>query len=267
VTAGATARRDFAWLSRHIPEDAHCFATDVTSGLAVLSLMGPNSRALLSAVSPDDFANAAFPFRTSREIEIGAARVRASRITYVGELGWELYVPTEFAVGVFDVMLAAGARFGLKLAGMHALDSCRIEKAYRHWGHDISDEDTPIEAGLMFAVDMTKHDFIGRDALLRKREESMTKRLLQFGLGDPEPLLYGNEPIWLGASLVGHTTSGAYGHTLGAAVALGYVEHPEVATRGFVEAGGFEIEVAGRRAPARASLAPMYDAKGERVRG
>ena len=268
VTAGATARRDFAWLKRHTPEDAHCFATDVTSGLAVLSLMGPNSRALLSAVSPDDFSNAAFPFASSREIEIGAARARASRITYVGELGWELYVPSEFAVGVFDAIVTAGAPFGLKLAGLHALDSCRIEKAYRHWGHDISDEDTPIEAGLMFAVKLNKGaDFIGRDALLRRREAPATKRLLQLALLDREPLLYGNEPVWLGKSIVGRTTSGAYGHTLGAAIALGFVEHPEVATRGFVEAGGFEIEVAGRRVAARASIAPMYDPESERIRG
>ena len=268
VTAGATARRDFAWLKRHTPEDAHCFVTDVTSGLAVLSLMGPNSRALLSAVSPDDFSNAAFPFASSREIEIGAARARASRITYVGELGWELYVPSEFAVGVFDAIVTAGAPFGLKLAGLHALDSCRIEKAYRHWGHDISDEDTPIEAGLMFAVKLNKGaDFIGRDALLRRREAPATKRLLQLALLDREPLLYGNEPVWLGKSIVGRTTSGAYGHTLGAAIALGFVEHPEVATRGFVEAGGFEIEVAGRRVAARASVAPMYDPKSERIRG
>jgi 4-methylaminobutanoate oxidase (formaldehyde-forming) len=267
ITAGATARRDFAWLTRHIREDAHCIATDVTSGLAVLSLMGPNSRALLSAVSPDDFSNAAFPFATSREIELASARVRASRITYVGELGWELYIPTEFAVGVFDAIVAAGAPFGLKLAGLQALDSCRIEKAYRHWGHDISDEDTPIEAGLMFSVKLRKGvDFIGRDALSRTRETPATKRLLQFALLDPEPLLYGNEPIWLDGGIVGRTTSGAYGHTLGAAIGLGYVEHAEVAARGFVEAGGFEIEVAGRRFMARASVAPMYDPKGERIR-
>ena len=134
--------------------------------------------------------------------------MRASRITYVGELGWELYVPTEFAVGVFDAIVAAGAPFGLKLAGLHAMDSCRIEKAYRHWGHDISDEDTPDRGGAMFAVKMNKGvEFIGRDALLRMREAPATRRLLQFALRDPEPLLYGNEPIWLGGSIVGRVTS------------------------------------------------------------
>jgi 4-methylaminobutanoate oxidase (formaldehyde-forming) len=267
VTAGATARRDFAWLNRHIPEEAHCFATDISSGLVVLSLMGPHARALLSAISPDDFSNSGFPFATSREIEISGALVRATRITYVGELGWELYIPTEFALGAFDAILAAGAPFGLKLAGLHAMDSLRIEKAYRHWGHDISDEDSPIEAGLMFAVKVKKNiDFIGREALLQSRERLVTKRLVQFALADPGPLLYGNEPIWLGQSLVGRTTSGAYGHTIGAAIGLGYVARPEGVTLQFVADGAFEIEVAGRRFAARASLTPMYDPNGERIR-
>jgi 4-methylaminobutanoate oxidase (formaldehyde-forming) len=268
VTAGATARRDFAWLHNHIPEDAHAFATDISSGLAVMSLMGPRSRELMSSVSPEDFSNAAFPFATSREIEIGSAIVRASRITYVGELGYELYVPTEFACHVFDVLLEAGTSHGLRLAGMHAMDSCRMEKAYRHWGHDISDEDTPIEAGLAFAVKLdTELPFIGRDALLRQREHPPVKRLAQFVLRDPEPLLYHNEPIWLGDRIVGRTTSGAYGHHVGAAIALGYVSQPDGVTRDFVAQRAFEIEVAGRRFAAEARLTPVYDPKGERIRG
>jgi 4-methylaminobutanoate oxidase (formaldehyde-forming) len=258
VTAGATARRDFAWLRRHIPADAHAFATDITSSLAVLSVMGPSARALMNAVSPDDLSNAAFPFGTSREIEIGCARARASRITYVGELGWELYIPTEFALHVFDALLAAGAPFGLRLAGLHAMDSLRIEKAYRHWGHDIGDEDTPVEAGLMFAVRLGKH-FLGREAIARRLEAPPSKRLLQFALRDPEPMLHGNEPIWLRERIVGRVTSGAYGHTLGAAIGLGYVDR--------YDADDFEIEVAGRRFPARASRKPMYDPAGARIRG
>ena len=267
VTAGATARRDLAWLSRHIPENAHCIVTDVTSGLAVLSLMGPNARALMGAVSPDDVSNAAFPFATSREIEIGSARARASRITYVGELGWELYIPTEFALHVFNRLVAAGGPFGLKLAGLHAMDSLRIEKAYRHWGYDISDEDSPVEAGLMFAVKMkTDIPFIGRDAVTRLRAAPPTKRLMAFALLDPAPLLYGNEPIWRGDAIVGRTTSGAYGHTIGAAIGLGYVKHAEGVTPAFAAAGGFEIEVAGRRIPTRASLTPLYDPGNARAR-
>jgi 4-methylaminobutanoate oxidase (formaldehyde-forming) len=267
VTAGATSRRDLAWLRRHIPEEARAIATDVTSGFAVLSVMGPNARALLGAVSPDDFSNAAFPFATSREIEIGGARPRASRITYVGELGWELYIPSEFAVHVVDLLLAAGAPFGLKLAGLHAMDSLRIEKAYRHWGHDITDEDSPAEAGLMFAVKLGKKgDFIGREAVAGAAAAAPTKRLAQFALLDPTLLLHGAEPIWLDDEIVGRVASGAYGHTLGAAIGLGYVNRADGVTASLIEAGGFEIEVAGRRAPARASLRAMYDPSGARIR-
>jgi len=267
VTAGATARRDFGWLARNIPESAHAFATDISSGLATLSVMGPRARDLLRAVSDADFSSAAFPFATSREIALGNARVRASRITYVGELGWELYIPTEFACGVFDAIWAAGPGHGLRLAGMHAMDSCRLEKGYRHWGQDISEEDTPIEAGLMFAVKLAKNaDFIGRDALLRQREQPLTKRLLHFVLHDPQPLLYHNEPIWHGGGLIGRTTSGAYGHHVGAAVALGYVHHAEGVTADLVAAGGYEVEIAGERFAANASLSPPYDPKGERIR-
>ena len=219
-------------------------------------------------MSPNDFSNETNPFGTFQEIEIGMGLARAHRVTYVGELGWELYVSTDQAAHVFEAIEEAGTDVGLKLCGLHTLDSCRIEKAFRHFGHDITDEDNVLEAGLGFAVKTAKGaDFIGRDALLRRREAPATKRLLQLALLDREPLLYGNEPVWLGKSIVGRTTSGAYGHTLGAAIALGFVEHPEVATRGFVEAGGFEIEVAGRRVAARASVAPMYDPKSERIRG
>ena len=267
VTSGSTAVRDLDWLARHIPDDAHAFATDVTSAYAVLGVMGPDSRALLSQVSGEDLSNAAFPFAHARDIEIGYAKLRAARITYVGELGWELYIPTEFARGVFDAIVAAGEPFALRLAGMHAMDSCRIEKAYRSWGHDITDEDTPLEAGLMFAVKLAKNvDFVGREALLRQRERGPTKRLVQFALQDPEPLLYQNEPIWRDGRIVGRTTSGNYGHTLGRAVALGYVRDDGGVDSAYVENGTFEIEVAGERFPAIASLEPMYDPQGKRVR-
>jgi len=267
VTAGATARRDLAWLKRNIPADARAIATDMTSAEAVLLVMGPNSRALLEAASGADLSNAAHPFATSRDIEVGYARVRAARVTYVGELGWELYVPSEFARGVFDALMEAGPAFGLNLAGLHALDSCRIEKAYRHWGHDIGDEDTPLQAGLMFAVKLDKPGgFIGREALLRQRESGPGRRLVQFRLDDPEPLLYHDEPVWHGGRLVGRTTSGAYGHHLGGAIALGYVREDEGFVAERIAAGGFEIEVAGRRVPATASLTPLYDPKHQRIR-
>jgi glycine cleavage system aminomethyltransferase T/glycine/D-amino acid oxidase-like deaminating enzyme len=267
ITAAAAARRDFGWLRRHIPEGAHSVATDIGSSLAVLSVMGPNSRALLEKLSGADLSNAAFPFATSKQIEIGSAQVRASRITYVGELGWELYIPTEFALGVFDAIVSSGEPHGLTLAGLHALDSCRLEKAYRHWGHDIADEDTPIEAGLLFAVKLsTNVEFIGREALLRKRELRQNRRLLQFALVDREPLLYHNEPIWRGGRMIGRTTSGAYGHHLGRAIALGYVEDAAGIDQNWVAEGGFEIDIAGQRFAAEASLKPLYDPQNIRVR-
>ena len=266
VTAATSEVRDFHWLKAHIPGDAHCVLTNVTSAMGVISLMGPASRAFLQSLTPANMANEAFPFATSREIELGYGLVRASRITYVGELGWELYVPSEFVAGVYDEIVAAGEEFDLVHAGFHALDSLRIEKAYRHWGHDITDQDSPLEAGLGFAVKFDKPGgFIGREALLRQKENSLAKRLVQFRLRDPRPLLYGNEPIWLGDELAGYVTSGNYGHSLGAAVGLGYV--PMSLLSDFPELPGrFEIEVAGVRVPAEASIRPMYDPAGKRVR-
>jgi 4-methylaminobutanoate oxidase (formaldehyde-forming) len=267
VTGAAVAGRDFDWLTRHIPDGAHCFATDVTSASAVIGVMGPESRALLSKLTPADLSNEAFPFGTSQEIDLGYARVRALRITYVGELGWEIYMPSEFAPAVFDALVAEGAAHGLKLAGMHVLDSCRIEKAYRHWGHDLTDEDTPLEAGLGFTCRFDKNlPFIGRDALLRQKEEGLKKRLVQFALEDPEPLLYHNEPIYRDGEIVGYISSGNYGHHLGRAIGLGYVSHPEGVDADFVKTGRYEIEVACERFPAQASLRPLYDPKSERIK-
>ena len=267
ITGAAVGPRDLDWLNRHLPEGARVTVTEVTSGFAVIGIMGPNARALLARLTGADLSNQAFPFGTSREIEIGFATVRATRITYVGELGWELYVPTEFARGVFDAIVAEGGDFGLKPVGMHAMDSLRIEKAYRHWGHDITGEDTPIEAGLGFAVRLDKNvPFIGRDALLRQKDNGVKKRLVQFALEDPEPLLYHNEPILRDGEMVGYLTSGNYGHHLGRAVGLGYVGHPDGVDADFVDSGSYEIEVAGERFAARASLRPLYDPKAERVK-
>ncbi|MBC7780108.1 MAG: FAD-dependent oxidoreductase [Proteobacteria bacterium] len=268
VTAAATQTRDFHWLRRHIPDGAHAVLTDVTSGLAVLGVMGPRARDLLSSVGAADWSDAAFPFGTSREVTLGYAPVRASRITYVGELGWELYIPTEFALGVYDRLLAAGGAFGLVHAGYHALNSLRIEKAYRHWGHDISDEDTPLEAGLTFAVAKNKGErFIGAPALAAQRAAGLRKRLVQFALLDPEPLVYHNEPIWRDGRLVGRITSGAYGHTMGASLCMGYVNTREPISAEALLDASFEIEIAGRRWPARASMRPFYDPTSARVKG
>jgi len=268
VSSCATQTRDFSWLCRSIPQDAHAVAVDVSSAYAVLGLMGPESRALLATLTDADLSSGAFPFGSSRLIDLGYARVRASRITYVGELGYELYIPTEFAPGVFDALTEAGGAFGLRLAGYHAMNSLRIEKAYRHWGHDISDEDTPLEAGLGFAVAWDKPGgFVGREALLKQRVAGVRRRLVSLALESAEPLLYHNEPIWRDGRLVGKTTSGMFGHTLGVALALGYLENDAgPLSAEWVAAGRYEIEVAAERVPARVALRPFYDPASERVK-
>jgi len=268
ITAAATALRDLHWLKRNIAGDAKLTIDDVTNAYAVLGVMGPNSRSLLQSLTDVDLANQSFPFGRSREITLGPARLRATRISYMGELGWELYVPSEFAVAVFDALMAADESYGLRLCGMHAMDSLRIEKAYRHWGHDITDEDTPLEAGLGFAVAFDKKaPFIGRDALLRQKQvKKLNKRLVQFALDDPGPLLYHNEPIYRDGALVGRTSSASYGHYLGRAIALGYVHHETGVDADFVAGGRWEIEVGLKRFPARASLRPMYDPTSARMK-
>ncbi len=267
VTAFSSQVRDFHHLKSNIPEGAHAVLTDVGSGLAMLGVMGPNARDFLQSLSPDDLSNAAFPFATSREIELGYAKVRASRITYVGELGWELYIPSEFASGVYDTLVAAGEPFGLQHVGMHAMNSLRMEKAYRHWGHDIADEDTPLEAGLGFAVAWDKPGgFIGRDALVEQREKGLKRRLVQFALDDPEPLLYHNEPIWRDGVIVGYITSGMFGHALGKSLGMGYVENAGGVDADFINAGSYEIEVACERFTATASLKPFYDPQSLRIK-
>ncbi len=269
VTGAPVATHNFDWIRRNIPADARVSLTDMTSAYAVIGLMGPRSRELLARVTDTDLSNEAFPFLTAREIEVGYAPVRALRITYVGELGWELYIPTEFAAGVYDALVAAGGDLGPRLAGYHAMDSLRSEKAYRHWGHDITGEYTPLEAGLGFAVALAKNvPFVGRDALLRQREDGLRRRLVSFTLDDPEPLLYHDEPIWRDGAIVGRITSGSYGHLLGRAVGMGYVANGgEVIDAEFIKSGRYEIEIARERFPATAHLRPPYDPKSERVRG
>jgi glycine cleavage system T protein len=265
VTIAAAAAHDADWIRRGIGE-ARVTLTDVTSAFTVLGVMGPRARDLLSRLTPADLSNAAFPFGTAREIELGLALVRATRITYVGELGWELYVPAEFAAGVYDAVVAAGEAVGLRHAGYHAMDSLRMEKGYRSWGHDIGSEDTPLEAGLGFAVAFKKDGFVGRDALLRQRDTPLPRRLVMFTLDDPEPLLLGDEPIWRDGVLVGRITSGAYGHTLGRSVGMGYVSHPDGVDGAFVRAGRWELELATERFAAAARLEPPYDPTSARVR-
>ncbi len=257
-----------AWLRRNIPPEAHVTCTNITSAYSVLNIQGPKSRDFLNQVTTADLSNEAFPFLTSQEIDIGYAPVRAIRITYVGELGWELYIPTEFSLHVYDTLIEAGDEFGLKHIGLQALDTLRLEKAYRDYGNDIDNLDTPLEVGLKFFVDFEKPGgFIGKEALLRREEAGLKYRLVQFLLNDPEPLLHYGEPIYRDGLRVGYIMSGGYGHTLGAAVGVGPVENEAgIATVDYIINGEYEIEVAGVRYPAKASLRPMYDPKLLRVR-
>ncbi|PHR22596.1 MAG: FAD-dependent oxidoreductase [Hoeflea sp.] len=264
IVPGFTLQRDLAWLRRHLG-DEFVVITDVTAGESVLCLMGPNARDVLQAVSPNDFSNEAHPFGMAREIEIGMGLARAHRVTYVGELGWELYVSSDQTAHVFETLMQAGADHGLKLCGLHTLDSCRIEKAFRHFGHDITDEDHVLEAGLGFAVKTKKGEFIGRDAVLAKREEGLSRRLVQFQLKDPEPLLFHNEVVVRDGEIVSIITSGNYGHHLGGAIGLGYVPCKGESAEE-VLASTYEIEIAGERHAAIASLKPLYDPGSLRVR-
>ncbi len=264
VAPAATRLADQTWLERHRGED-RIVITDMTAGEAVLSVMGPKARDLLQRVSPDDLSNSAHPFGTWAEIEIGMALARAHRISYVGELGWEIYVSADMAAHVFETLWEAGQDVALKLCGLHAVDSCRIEKAFRHFGHDITCEDHVVDAGLGFAVATDKQDFIGRDAVLRRKESGPSRRMVQFLLNDPEPLLYHNEPILRDGEIVGHLTSGNYGHFLGAAVGMGYV--PSAGERAEALLGStFEIDVMGARIPATASLRPLHDPTSRRMK-
>ncbi|MFU8882713.1 MAG: GcvT family protein [Rhodobacterales bacterium] len=264
VVPAATLQRDLAWLRRHLGDDV-AVITDVTAAEAVLCLMGPKARDLLARVSPDDMGNAAHPFGVAREIEVGMGLARAHRVSYVGELGWELYVSADQAAHVFEALEEAGTDMGLTLCGLHTLDSCRIEKAFRHWGHDITDEDHVLEAGLGFAVRSAKGGFIGRDAVLRKREAGLERRMVQFLLQDPDPMLFHNEALVRDGQIVSIITSANYGHALGAAVGMGYVPCAGQSAED-VLASTYEIEVAGRRFAATPSLVPMYDPKGERMK-
>ncbi len=256
------------WLKQHIPAEAYVFVTDVTSAYNIINVHGPKSRQLISGLTSVDMSNQTFPYMTMQEIDINYALVKALRVTYVGELGWELYVPTEFTLHVFDALVEAGQDVGLRHAGFQALNTLRMEKAYRDYGSDVDNTDTPLEVGLSFFVDFDKPGgFIGRDALLRHKEEAVLEyRLVQFLLEDPEPLLYGSEPIYRDGVRAGYLRSGAYGHTLGGATGLGQIENEAGVSVDYINSGHYEIEVAGVRYPAKSSLRPMYDPQGKKVR-
>jgi 4-methylaminobutanoate oxidase (formaldehyde-forming) len=270
VVATDTAHRHaLTWMRRHFPDDAHAFVTDVTSGYAQINVQGPRSRELLAQVTTADLSNEAFPFRTAREIDIGFARALCVRITYLGELGYELYVPTEQATHVYDRLVAAGAPLGLRHAGLKALASCRMEKGYRDYGHDIDNTDSVLEAGLGFAVDLKKPGgFLGREAVLAKKAQGpLTRRLLQVLVKDPEPLMYHAEIVRRDGKAVGYVRAASYGFTLGGAVGLAMIDAGgEPLDQAYLDRGTWEVEIAGKLYPAMASLRPLYDPEMKRIK-
>jgi heterotetrameric sarcosine oxidase gamma subunit len=268
VVTDTMVRHAEAWMRRNIPVDAHAFVTDVTSGYGQLNVQGPRSRELLQKITSVDLSNDAFPFRAAREIDIGFARVLCVRITYLGELGYELYIPAEQAVHVYDQVVAAGAECGLVHAGLRALGSLRMEKGYRDYGHDLDNTDDPYETGLGFAVDLKKPGgFIGKEALLeRKAKGPLQRRLVQVLCKDPQPLMCHAEIVRRDGVPVGYVRAASYGHTLGGAVGLAMIEPKQTVDEAYLGSGRWEIEIAGRWYPAVVSARPLYDPKAERTR-
>jgi 4-methylaminobutanoate oxidase (formaldehyde-forming) len=267
VTGTGYATHDFDWIARNIPEGLNCQLFDITSSNAVLSLMGPKARDILQAMTRDDVSNAAFPFGTARTIGIAGCPVMALRVTYVGELGWELHLPVEYAVTVYRALTQAGAPLGLVNAGYRAIESCRLEKGYRAWGSDIGPDHTPDEAGLSWAVKIRKNiPFKGREAVTAQREKGVAKMLACFTVDDPGVVLLGRETIYRNGERAGWLTSGGYGHTLGQSIGYGYVRNPDGVDRDYVLSGSYELEVATERVPCRVHMAPLYDPAMERVK-
>jgi 4-methylaminobutanoate oxidase (formaldehyde-forming) len=252
VTGSGFGVRDSGWIRRHMPKDGSVALTEVTSAFAVLNLQGPRSRAILERIVDADLSNAAFPYMSMRELRLGYAPVRAARVTYVGELGWELHVPTEYGAYLYELLHEAGAGLGLVDAGYKAIESLRLEKRYLYWGADIGPDENPYEAGLGFAVKLDKGDFIGRAALQRARTEGPHRRLCCFLLEDG-PSLHGAEAILYDGKPVGITTSAGWGHTVQKWIAYGYVQ------AALTKADAFEIEAFCERRPARRLDGAPYD--------
>ncbi|ARN81539.1 GcvT family protein [Methylocystis bryophila] len=267
VTGTGFATHDFDWIERSIPEGLDATLINVTSSNAVLALMGPRAREILSSCCADDVSNAAFPFMTAREIKVAGAPVTAIRVTYVGELGWELHVPVEFAVSVYDRLMEAGAPFGLANAGYRAIESLRLEKGYRAWGADIGPDHTPLMAGLGWAVKLKSNQaFQGREALEQMSKEPLSRRLVGFSVDDPEVTLLGRETIYRDGERVGWLSSGGFGYTIGKAIGYGYVRHAGGVDEEFLRKGSYELDVAGERIRACVSLTPFFDPRGLRPR-
>jgi glycine cleavage system aminomethyltransferase T len=273
VSSAATTERDKDHITRRIPANCHASLVDVTSAYAVYGVMGPRSRELLSRLSRSDFSDEAFPFSTSRDIDLGYATVRATRITYVGELGWELYIPPEFAVGAYEDLVTAGADLGLVNAGYYAIESLRLEKAYRAFGRELTPDYNPVEAGLLFACKLKAGlPFLGREAVEKARAEGPRRRLVSLvlpGPEDPSVMIWGGELVLRDGVAVGQVTSGAWGEAVGGCVGLAYIRHPDgtVITPDLARAGEYQVNVGGQLHPAIVGLRPPFDPAGDRVKG
>src|SRR3984957_18141603 len=264
VSSAASIERDKDHIIRRIPARSHASLVDVTSAYAVYGVMGPKSRELLSRLSRQDFSDGAFPFGSSREIDLGYATVRATRITYVGELGWELYVPAEFAVGAYEDLMTAGADLGLANAGYYAIESMRLEKGYRAFGRELTPDDNPVEAGLLFACKLkTALPFLGREAVERARADGPSRRLVSLVLTDPDAAIWGGELVLRDGAAVGQVTSGAWGEAVGGCVGLAYVQ----GSRDVISTGKYEVNVGGQVYPATVHLRPPFDPAGDRIKG
>ncbi len=267
VTGTGFATHDFAWIRRNIPPDcADATLVDVTSAYSVLALMGPRARDVLTQVTHADLSNAAFPFGAWREIDVAGALVRALRVTYVGELGWELHIPVESALVVYERLMEAGRQHGIANAGYRAIESLRLEKGYRAWGSDIGPDHTPLEAGLAWAVKLTKGPFLGRDALLAQQSQPLKKRLACFTVDDPSVVLLGRETIYRDGQRVGWLSSAGWGYTVGKNIGFGYVRNVDGVDDVMLTSGSYELEVAAERVACRLHLGALYDPRAERVK-
>jgi 4-methylaminobutanoate oxidase (formaldehyde-forming) len=264
ISAIGSLNKDWWHLKKHLRGDVQL--RDISADYACLALQGPNARAVLDKLAETDVSAEGFAFGRGRYAKVAGVEVWLQRLSYVGELGWEIFVPADEAAKVFAGLEQAGAEFGIRNVGLHAVNSLRLEKGFRHWGHDIGSEDNLIQAGLSFAAKPDAGDFVGRNAFLQEKDAGLPdRRLLQFKLDDPEPLLYHNEPIVMDEHIVGYLTSGMYGHSLGAAIGMGYVAVPEL-TADRIKEATFEIEIAKERFSAQASLRGFYDPSGSRMK-
>lgn len=269
VSSAATTERDKDHIRRNLPEGAHASLVDVTSAYAVFGVMGPNSRDLLSTLTDADLSDEVFPFGTSRQIPLGYATVRATRITYVGELGWELFVPAEFAVGVHQDLMESGGQFGIGRGGYYTIESMRLEKGYRAFGRELTPSENPVEAGLLFACKL-KSDiaFLGREAVEKAKAEGPRRKLVGFSVDDPEAMLWGGELVLRDGAVAGQVTSAAWGESVGGCVGLAYVRAADnsVINADWVKSGEYQVNVGGRLYPVSVSLRPIYDPSGTKIR-